>query len=294
MPLRGVGLALLWLLPAASKADTWAMPVDSTYHSENGQFQFLVGVGNFSGSPRKEPRGTLHRKSGAQWEVVWTNRLVNRISPVHVMIHDSGLYVVTFDEHHSVGQNPVVIYGKDGGLIANLSLADLGLENHPNISRSVSSYWWNESAIMIFGPSPKTGGEPWRETLQNSLFIRLYWGEVIAIDLASGKVRDSAWWKNLASEYATALKSASEAYLEATWRRLAREYLRKENWYPYPKGNGVTGILLAGQLRLREALPLLREIEATERFQYWAAPRWNSGSDGNVRALARTAIAEIE
>ena len=292
--LRTVGLALLCLLPAAAKADEWALPADSTYQSQNGQFQFVVAVGSLSVSPPKEPSGTLRRKSGAQWEGVWTNQLVNGISPVQAMVHDSGRYVVTFDEYHSVGQNPVVIYGEHGRLIAHLSLADLKLENHPKITRSVSSYWWNEYAVLLFGPSPMTGNKPWRRNLEDSLFIRLFWGEVVDIDLASGKVRDDAWWKGLAPEHATAMMRAKNDYLNATWLRLARDYMRKENFNPNPKYAGIQGILLAGQLRLRESLPLLREIAATDRLQHWAAPMWKTGRDANVRALARAAIAEIQ
>ena len=82
------------------------------------------------------------------------------------------------------------------------------------------------------------------------------------------------------------------SYLEASWRRLADEYLRKANFEPDPKPSGVKGILLAGQLRLREALPLLRELAATGRFHGWAAPEWK-GAD-KLQELAQAAIAEIE
>ena len=293
----GVWLTLLVLFSTEAKADSWAMPHDRTYYSENGQYQFFVAVKNFDVPRETRPSGLLSRKSAGQWQGVWTNGLANQISPVQVMVHNSGRYVVTFDEYHSVGENPVVIYGDKGRLIANLSLADLKLENHPNISRSVSSYWWNEYAIMVFGPPATTASEPWQRTLQDSLFIRLFWGEVIAIDLASGKVRNADWWQGMEPEHATDMKAATEAYLDATWRRLAGEYMRKDNFAPDAKGvgvRGVLGILLVGQLRLREALPLLREIAATERFRHLAAPRWKTGQDGNVSALARAVIAEIE
>ncbi len=290
----GVWLTWLVLVSTEAKADTWEMPHDRTYYSENGQYQFFVAVAHFDVPSKTRPSGRLSRKSAGQWKSVWTNRLVSQTSPVQVMVHNSGRYVVTFDEHHSVGKNPVVIYGGKGRLIANLSLADLRLESHPNIKSSVSSYWWNDHAIMVFGPPAKTGSEPWRQMLEDSLFIRLHWGEVIPIDLASGRVRDAAWWKGLAPKDAPAMQAATDAYLDTTWRRLAKECLRKENFGSDPKGDGVTGILLAGQLRLREALPLLREIAATERFKYWAAPSWKTGQEGNVSALARAVIAELE
>ena len=287
-----VGVAFFGLLSAELKADSWAAPSDSTHQSDNGQFQFSVTIGDILS--RKKPTGTLRRKTGEHWEVVWTNRLVNQVKPIQVIVTDSGRYVVTFDEYHAVGNNPVVIYGENGRLIANLTLEELKLANHPKISRSVSSYWWNEKAIMLFGPPAKPGGEPWRRTLEDSLFIRLYWGEVIEIDLASGKVRDAAWHGSLPPDQAATLRTATDTHLGETWRRLAGKYFRKENFAPDPTWAGVTGILLVGQLRLREALPLLREIAATGRFQSWGAPSWKPGQEGNVCALARAAIAEIE
>ena len=91
------------------------------------------------------------------------------------------------------------------------------------------------------------------------------------------------------------LKQTTKDYLDATWRRLAHEYLRKENFDPNTGGgHGVEGVLLAGQLRLREAAPLLRKIAATDRFEYWAAPRLHGGPDSNLQALAREAMKEIE
>ena len=225
------------------------------------------------------------------WETVWERKLVNRVCPVSAMVPDSGRYVVTFDEHHSVGENPVVIYGEDGRLIAQLTLGDLKLERHPNITRSVSSYWWNEHAIELFGPPAGKAAEPWRRKLEDSLFTRLYWGEVILIDLASGKVRDQAWWAAQPATEARELRKATGDYLDATWLRLAREYFRKENFDPDRK---VTEPRECFWWRLREALPLLREIAATDRFRHWAAARWKTNSFGNVKNLAQTAIAEIE
>jgi hypothetical protein len=291
-PLHKAGLALLGLLAAEAKADSWALPQDSTYESANGRFQFFVALRGSQGV--KGPSGTLRRKSGDQWEPVWTNQLVDRVIPVQVRVPDSGRYVVTFDEYHSVGQHPVVIYGESGRLIAHLTLADLRLENHPYISRSVSSYHWNESAMFLFGPAAKAGAGSPERMLEDSLFIRLYWGEVIPIDLATGKVRDAAWGKTLTPQQAAALKKGADDFLEATWLRLAREYFRKENFTPNPKDVGIKGLLLVRQLRLREALPLLREIAATEQFRNWAAPRWGNWQGGNVQELARAVLAELE
>ena len=278
---------LLCILPIRPLiADTWQAPTTATYRSENASFEVVVTPA------RGAPRATLRQKDGQPWITVWDAQLINKLAPVSAMVHDSGRYVVTFDEWSSVGEKPVVIYGKGGHLVAELKLADLNLERHRNIEQSVSSYWWNQDAIMLFGPSAEKDGEPWQRTLENSLFIRLYWGEVLAIDLADGKLRDDRWWNTYPKDQKDKLQKATSKYLDAAWHRLAGEYLRKSNFDPDPRANGAAGILLASQLHLREALPLLRELAATKRFRGWAAPRWMGAM--NLQELAQIAIAEIE
>src|SRR5262249_14324258 len=239
----------------------------------------------------------LSRLHAGQSRQLWERPLVNRISPVRAMIHDSGRFVVTLDEWHGVGTDPVVIYGDRGELIARLSLADLGLENHPRITRSVSSYWWNDHAILLFGPGAGDPPTPWRRKLEETLFIPLYWGKVVAIDLATGKRLRQDASRGLAAGADRFLARESARFLDESYRRLARESLREENFFhPDPTSEGVRGILLAMQLRLRESLPLLRKIAATERFNHWAAPgpgRGQGGRYSNLRSLAEAAIHEI-
>jgi len=153
----GLLVSLAVLTAGAARADSWAAPSDTLYHSENGRYEFFVHILD-SKQLANGSTGALRRQQGDRWEQVWARGLENRICPVTAMVTDSGKYVVTFDEHLSVGRNPVVIYGEGGRLIANLSLVDLKLEDHPNISRSVSSYWWNEYAIMVFGPPAAGNG----------------------------------------------------------------------------------------------------------------------------------------
>jgi hypothetical protein len=321
--LHVLGGMLLCMVPVPSvRADDWAPPSVAKIRSDNGAFEVVITPASEKGSASAILRKTQGNYSTRLWEA----KLVNKIAPVSVKVADSGRYVATFDEWYSVGTKPVVIYGEGGRLVAELSLADLNLEFHPNIIRTVSSYRWNDFAIMVFGPPAEKGGEPWQRSLEDSLFIRLYWGEVIAIDLTSGKVRNDLWWStypknqqdqlrllktpasaadNFIFDPAKAddfihegvilrsqLKKATLAYLEATWRRLAVEYLRKASLEPDTSYNGTTGILLAGQLRLREALPLLRELPYIERYGSWAAPRWKDAR--NSKELLKIAVAEIE
>jgi hypothetical protein len=287
--LHVIGGMLLCMAPVPSvRADSWALPSVTKIRSENGAFELVITPASEKGSASAILRKTQGESSTSLWEA----KLVNKVAPVSAKVTDSGRYVATFDEWHSVGTKPVVIYGDGGRLVAELSRADLKLEDHPNITMSVSSYWWDEHAIMLFGPRAEKGGEPWQQSIEDSLFIRLYWGEVIAIDLASGKVRNDPWWSTYPKDQQDKLKKATNAYLDATWHRLADDYLRKANFEPDPSYNGVTGILLAGQLRLREALPLLHELAGIERFGGWAAPRWKGAN--NLKELVKIAVAEIE
>lgn len=315
------GLFGFWLLAAPQLlADSWEWPTSpTTNRSSNGAYEFIITppAGTEASIRFSQGSTAVFRRMGFEaWETLWSGRLINRVTPVGVLVPDTGRYVVTLDEWHSVGKNPVVIYGEGGRLIANLSLADLDLVDHPKISRSVSSYHWNAWAIFLFGPSPqkwrvkppmlptsadlpdKTPSgpappEPWRRLLEDSLFIRLYWGDLITIDLATGKVRNDGWWKTLPPADAQALKWASADYLDKTWRRLAAEYFRPENFDPRPTGDGIQGILLSGQFKLKEAVPLLRKIAADEQFRQWSAPAWETGNQQNVKHLAEVALEKI-
>jgi hypothetical protein len=297
---RGIWPAVLVLIAGMvpARADTWAAPKDQEFRSAGGEFVFKVRVAALPHPQRGECRGGLSRLHAGQSRQLWERPLVNRISPVRAMVHDSGRFVVTFDEWHGVGTNPVVIYGGGGELIARLSLADLGLEGHPRITRSVSSYWWNDHAILLFGPGAGDHPTPWRRKLEETLFIRLYWGEVVAIDLATGKRLRRDDPRGLAAGPARFLARETARFLDESYRRLAREYLREENFFrPDPTTEGVRGILLAMQLRLREPLPLLRKIAATERFAGWGAPGTGWGQDArhsDLKTLAEAAIREIE
>jgi len=282
----------------SAKADSWAAPTDREYRSASGEYVFKVQVAGPRDAGRRPCRGGLSRRRAGQSRPLWERALVNRVSPVRALVHDSGRFVVTFDEWHHVGTNPLVIYGGDGELVAHLSLADLGLENHPRIARSVSSYWWNDHAVMLFGPVAGGDPAPWRRKLEETLFIRLYWGEVLAIDLATGKRLSADDSRGLSAADARSLATETATFLDRTYRRLAHQYLREENFFrPDPTYEGVQGILLAMQLKLREPLPLLRRIAATERFKSWAAPGPGWSQDArysNLKALAEAAIHEIE
>ena len=83
---------------------------------------------------------------------IWSRFLINNHSPVRVFVSDSGKYVVTMDEWHSVGELPVVVYGQRGELIRVHSTDSLGLKDDVlQITITASSYWWNEDSVIFSG-----------------------------------------------------------------------------------------------------------------------------------------------
>jgi hypothetical protein len=276
------------------RADSWARPTVKTNASASGVFEFVVQpeASLNSRNDRLPARGIFRQITEGGVTKIWERPLVNRIAPVRVLIPDSGRYVVTMDEWHAVGTKPLVIYDAEGKLVADLALEDLKLANHPKITRSVSSYHWNEYAFLIFGPRNYAGlteGETKR--LEDMLFIRLHWGEIITIDLKTGAVRHGEWWQLPPGEDQP-LKIATKAFLDRTWEE-AVQYFRAEEFAADPSWNGTRGLMLVAQLKRKEAIPLVRIIANTDRFQGWAAPPWD-GKSTNLRDYAQRALEMLE
>ncbi|MFO0893196.1 MAG: hypothetical protein U0790_29165 [Isosphaeraceae bacterium] len=133
----------------------------------------------------------------------------------------------------------------------------------------------------------------WRRKLEETLFIRSYWGHVVSVDLSTGKPVAENDTRGLPAGQARFLARETSAFLEEHFRRLAKEYLHERNFFPDPTSEGIKGILLAMQSRLREPLPLLRKVAATDRFAGWAAPSIRAGRT-DLKSFAEDAVREIE
>lgn len=60
------------------------------------------------------------------------------------------------DEHGELGERSVVVYDKDGHLIAEHTIGSLKIDDvEGELRRSISSYHWNENSISFFGPDEK-------------------------------------------------------------------------------------------------------------------------------------------
>jgi len=163
--------------------DSWGPITKFEFRSENGRH--LLRIEPHDNWPDKPGhcRATLYRDDGDKRTELWSRFLINNHAPVKVFVSNSGRYVLTMDEWHSVGELPVVIYGRRGYLIRVHNTDSLGLKDDiEHITRSVSSYWWNENSTSFFGPDGET------------FFVRLHWGKLVMLDLSSGDLMDDDWY----------------------------------------------------------------------------------------------------
>ena len=170
-------------LGTSVRADSWAPISKFEFRSENNRY--LLKIAPHDDWPNKPGhcRATLFRLKGDKRTEVWSRFLINNHAPVGIFVSNSGEYVLTMDEWHSVGELPVVIYGKRGDLIRVHSTDSLGLKNDiKHITQSVSSYWWNEGATSFFGPNDET------------FFVRLHWGKLLMLNLRDGDLMDDEWY----------------------------------------------------------------------------------------------------
>lgn len=231
-----VVLSFLFALNAA--ADEWPPIDEKEYKSSSGKYILKI-------TPHKDwlnhpghCNAVLSKVNGEQKQI-WSRYLIKNIGPVQVFVTDSGRYVVTMDEWHKVGEFPVVIYGYNGELVEVHNIKSLGLEaDFEHIRRTVPSYWWNEDALVFFDKN------------ENYLFIRLHWGKIIIIDIRTGYLCDEKWMKLNQKETDELLDYAKKKTEEIALLKLNSEDPEQRR----------TGALVAGQLKIRKAIPRLREM----------------------------------
>lgn len=189
----------LVIVSGAVKADSWAMPEVQTFSSTSGEYSFVVEplvlanqLAYFQDSAFDDnseyPKGRLVSKTG---QVLWARKLVNWVSPFNAMVSPSGRYVVTFDDWHSVGYGSVVvIYGRQGELIQELSLRDIvGVEWASLLPKSISSIWWSgqhqfeSDDVLLLSVVAKKSRDPKAQSNQQKY-------ETIRVRLEDGRVLD--------------------------------------------------------------------------------------------------------
>lgn len=177
----------LLYLPATS--DSWPPPQRKEFPSANGRFSLDVIPSPIDSqlayfrdkvagrSPERSCRGRLRQLlPGGREQVLWSGDLDNEVAPVEVMVSDSGRWVVTFDNWHSIGfgKNVVAVYGERGQLIFRHSLEEiLSPEKIAKLSCSVSSRDWRRGA--------------WLDEEARQLSLVFLSNDHLVINLADGK-----------------------------------------------------------------------------------------------------------
>jgi hypothetical protein len=220
-------------------ADEWPSIEKKEFKSRSGKYVFVITPHEDWPDHPGHCKGVLFKINGGKLTEVWSRYLINNVGPVHVFVTDSGRYVVTMDEWHRVGKLPVVIYGFRGDLIYVHNIKSLGLEDDiEHIKMTISSYWWNEDAIIFFGPK------------EEYLFIRLHWGKMLVIELWNGELCDKNWHE----------------LNRKKWKKLHNYGKKKTEEIALAKLNSPdpderkTGALIVGQLKIRKAIPRLKEL----------------------------------
>ncbi|MBN1420137.1 MAG: hypothetical protein JXP34_15265 [Planctomycetes bacterium] len=262
-------------------ADSWPNATPKRFASASGQYVFrTTPLSGFGEQARRPGRceGALFRVDDGKEVPVWRRPLINNVSPVTAMVADEGPFVVTFDEWGGIGRLPVVIYDPQGNLVDVYNLRGLGLDWRKDpIEVSASSIHWNRDALIFFGP-------------EDTLIIRLHWGRVIRIGLRTGRVLETP--RDIPVSGGTARQAvwdALDAAIEKRIREIPLEKLRTGE-----VGEIWTGIRVARDLAIREAIPILRDIAAGR------APITRGGKPApeaaveQVREKAREALARIE
>jgi len=147
----------------AVNADTWEMPRPAKFWSASQRYILEVYPSD-SAAEQKGCRAVLSetRPAGNPMEVCRV-ALINDHSPVSTLVSDDGHYFITFDEWHGVGHgNAVVAFYGRRGLLRNYSLEELvGMQDSLGwngvFPHSVSSRWWRNHCIMLFGNNRQAG-----------------------------------------------------------------------------------------------------------------------------------------
>jgi hypothetical protein len=195
-------------------ADSWALPEPKKYYSESKRYYIEVVPRKLESQlkyfedkvAKKEPAGSkpgvkdnyckgifYKQNEKGEFEKVWESRLSNDVAPVGALVSNSGEYVVTFDNWHSVGHgnDVVVIYGQLGKTIKKMALSDIVPPN-THLPRSVSSIWWGgkhyideKNLHLVLKVVSKWSNSPDDEPEYKDVRVDLTSGELIRASVAA-------------------------------------------------------------------------------------------------------------
>lgn len=187
-------------------ADSWALPNEKEYCSENNKFCFKVipkklesqlnyfkdrvagkeNAGADKNTKENYCKGEFfERNEKGKLIKKWSKKLVNEVSPVSAIISNDGKYIVTFDNWHNVGygDHVVAIYSSQGEVIKKFGLDYfLTKDDISQLPTSVSSIWWH--------------GRHWIDEKKKELVLEVVESEKdkkyfqLRFDLSNGKLLD--------------------------------------------------------------------------------------------------------
>ena len=159
-------LPLAWW-PSLMLADKWPAPSVQDYYSADSSyfvrvFPFTTPVKYHKwqeASPKKKRRfsakdtvqtpchAMLYERTKVAPSLIWKQNLVNQIAPVDAIVSNDGRYVVTFDNHHSMGygKDVMVVYDYQGNLLKQYSLEQISPFPINRYVASRSSLWWHRT-----------------------------------------------------------------------------------------------------------------------------------------------------
>ena len=195
-------------------ADSWALPEPKKYYSESKRYYIEVIPRKLESQlkyfedkvAKKEPAGSKPRAKdnyckgifykqdeNGEYQKVWESRLSNDVAPVAALVSDSGEYVVTFDNWHSVGygNDVVVIYGQGGKTIRKMALWDIVPPN-THLPRSVSSIWWGgkhyideKNSHLVLKVISKWSNSPHDDSEYKDVRVDLTSGQLVKVNVVA-------------------------------------------------------------------------------------------------------------
>jgi hypothetical protein len=156
------------------RADSWESPTPRVFGSVRGGHGFKILNPQFLGPSE----GALFRLDAqGKEQIVWHTKLVN--TPYGVLVDEQGKFVATIDTYGNLGfAHALVVYGDKGKVIRDFKLEDVltGDEIATKVTRTVSSRHWTDKATF--------------QLESGHLEMRLKWGKIIRVELATGKIAE--------------------------------------------------------------------------------------------------------
>jgi len=184
---------LVALLSASARADDWARPEPTSFHSRGFGYVAEIFPPHSRQNSGDKPLCYFYELGypGSDWRIdarlKWKAPLVNELMPYQALISQAG-NLITLNEHGSIGyRNAIVIYDRHGRTIKAYKLDDLlpadeisMNENTNKIAISTSSRWWNRDAKYYFYQQP------------SRFYVVLPWGTALEFFVTDGTFRYGA------------------------------------------------------------------------------------------------------